>query len=507
MRNLKLKVFLIIFCAMTIASFAGTDPAYSIKIKVAGVKDSMCYLANYFGDKQYIHDSARSDAMGRYVFEGKEKLAGGIYLFVLPTRKYFEILIDHDQNFSMETDTLDLVKDMKIKGSNDNKVFYDYLNFITSKGHEVEGYKTKMNSFKSTEKADKGKSTNKDSSDYYKNKILKVDTLVDQYKKNFIKQNPDAFLTKVFNLSEEPKVPEAPILPNGRKDSTFAYHYYKAHYFDKIDFTDDRLLRTPVFHSKLSQYMKDLVMQMPDSINKEADMLVEKARVNKEMFKSIVWWITNTYETSNIMGLDAVFVHMAETYYTKDQATWVDSTQLYKIQERARTLKPLEIGKQAQYIILQDTLGQWKSLYDIKAKYTILVFWDPDCGHCQKAIPKLIKWYQVAKPYGIEIFAANSAVEEEKWKKFIREKGLNWINVADINLHNNFRHEWDIVTTPQIYVLDENKKIIAKRLDPETLADFIKRKLKEEGKDINYNDLEFLKNKKDKEDIYAPEKE
>ncbi len=498
MRNLKLKLLLIFFCAVTVASFAGNEtPAYSIKIKVAGIKDSMCYLANYFGDKQYIHDSARSDAMGRYVFEGKEKLPGGIYLFVLPSRKYFEVIIDHDFNFSMETDTVEMVKNMKIKDSKDNKLFYEYLNFINGKGHEVEGLRAKMNAYKTT---------NKDSSDFYRKKIMKVDSLVDQYKRNYMSQNKESLLTEVFQISDEPKVPEAPILPNGRKDSTFAYHYYKGHFFDNFTFNDDRLLRTPVFHAKLSQYMKDLVMQMPDSVNKEADMLVEKSKGNKEIFKYVVWWITNTYETSNIMGMDAVFVHMAETYYTKDIATWVDSVQLYKIQEAGRTKKPLLIGKQAQYIILQDSANAWHSLYDIKSKYTVLVFWDPDCGHCQKAIPKLIKWYQIAKPYGIEVFAMNTAVEEEKWKKFIREKELNWINVADINLHNNFRHEWDIVTTPQIYVLDENKKIIAKRLDPETLADFMKRKLKEDGKDINYNDLEFLKNKKDKEDIYAPEK-
>ena len=498
MINLKFKTLLVVFCAMTIASFAGNDPAYSIKIKVAGIKDSMCYLANYYGDKQYIHDSARSDAMGRYVFEGKEKLPGGIYLFVLPSRRYFEILIDHDQFFSLETDTVEMLKNMKIKDSKENKLFYEYLNFISGKGKEVEGLKTKMNAFKTV---------NKDSSDFYRKKVLKVDSLVDQFKKNFITQNPDALLTKVFNMSEDPKIPEAPILPNGRKDSLFAYHYYKGHFFDKFDFSDDRLLRTPVFHGKISQYMKDLVLQMPDSVNKEADMLVEKARANKEMFKYIVWWVTNTYETSNIMGMDAVFVHMAKTYYNKEQATWVDSTQLFKIQDRARTLDPILIGKPALYIILQDSAGKWKSLYDLKSKYTVLVFWDPDCGHCQKTMPKLQKWYQIAKNYNIEIFACNSAVEEEKWKKFIREKGLNWINVADINLHNNFRHEWDIVTTPQIYVLDENKKIIAKRLDAETLADYIKRKLHEEGKEINYNDLEFLKNKKDKEDIYAPEKE
>ncbi|MEI6815906.1 MAG: redoxin domain-containing protein [Bacteroidota bacterium] len=500
MDTLKFKAFLLLFFAFAYGAIAGNDEGYSIKIKVAGVRDSQCYLANYFGDKQYIHDSARSNPQGMYVFEGKEKLPGGIYLFVLPSHRYFEILIDKDMNFSLETDTLEMVKNMKVKGSNDNKLFYDYLNFITARGKEVEGLKTMMNSSK-----------NKDTVKFYKDKIMHVDTMVMNYKSNYIKDHPASLLSRIFDVSEDPKVPEAPILSNGRKDSLFAFNYYKSHYFDKIPFNDERLLRTPVFHGKLQTYIKDLTLQMPDSINKEADYLCEKAKANKEVFKYVVWWITNHYETSNIMGLDAVFVHMAKTYYTKELATWVDSTSLYKIQERGKTLEPLLLGKQAQYIILQDTMGEFINMHKLKSKYTVLVFWDPDCGHCQKAIPKLVKWYQIAKPLGIEIYAANTAVEEEKWKKFIREKGLNWINVADINLHNNFRHEWDITTTPQIYLLDENKKIIAKRLDPETLADFMKRKLKEDGKEINYNDLDFMKStereKTNKEKALEPKEE
>ena len=475
MNILKFKLLIIVFASTFISSFAGNDSGYNIKIKLNGIKDSLCYLANYFGDKQYIKDSARSDASGIYVFKGTEKLPGGIYLFVFPGRKFFEMVVDKEQDFTMETDTGNAIKNMKIKGSVDNKLFYDYLNFVTEKGKEVEALKPIMSS------------KNKDSVKTAKAKIIVIDSLVVNYKLDYIKKHPETMLAKVFAAAEDPKIPEIPTLPNGRKDSTFAYRYYKSHVFDKVDFSDDRILRTPVFHGKLKQYIgAELTLQTPDSVIKEADYLVEKARSNKEMFKYVVWYITNTYENSNIMGMDAVFVHMVNNYYTKDQATWVDSVNLYKIQERARILEPILIGKPAPYVILQDTAGKWKSLYDVKAKYTLLFFWDPDCGHCQKTVPKLVDFYNKNKAkYDLEVFGANTAVEEEKWKKFIRDKDLKWPNVADIKTQNNFRHEYDVSSTPQLFLLDKDKKIIAKKLDVETLEQFLKHLNHEDANDPN----------------------
>ena len=64
-------------------------------------------------------------------------------------------------------------------------------------------------------------------------------------------------------------------------------------------------------------------------------------------------------------------------------------------------------------------------------------------------------------------------IEIDKWKNYIKENELDWINVADPNLRNNFRHDFDISTTPQIFILDKEKKIIAKRLDVEQIEDFI----------------------------------
>lgn len=467
---LKKKTFIALLSLLAgINSFAGTNQEnYDISFQIKGLSGGKCMLGNHFGDKQYIQDSCIVDANGKGFFKKNKSLPGGIYLFVLPSKKYFEILLDKDQQFSFEVDTIDFIESMKVKGSEDNTLFYKYLSFITKEQKKVEPLRARY----------QDSNNSKDTADALLKRITAIDNEVRDYKVNYIKEHGTSMLASIFRATEEPEIPETPKLPNGQLDSSFAYRYYKKHFFDQVDFTDDRLLRTPIFQGKLDQYLEKLVIQIPDSINKEADYLVSLTKGNKEMFKYIVYYITSTYETSKIMGMDAVFVHMVDKYYTYDQATWMDSTAMYKIQERARILKPILIGKQCMPLNLEDTLGKFHSLYNVDAPYTILFFWDPDCSHCQKSMPKLMEVYDKLKPKGVEIFAVCTEVEVEKWKKFIREKNLKWINVGDPYLHNNFRHDFDISSTPQIFILDKNKKIIAKKLDVNQIEDFMENRMK-----------------------------
>lgn len=469
----SVTVLLMSFLLSNIHGFAAPTDAYSIKVKVHGVKDTLCYLGYHFGDKNYLKDSVKADSKGNFEFKGKEKLDGGIYLVILPGKKYFEILISKEQNFSLELDTSDFIETMKVKGSVENTMFYDYQRFIVVKGKAVDSLKTKLNAVKH----------NDDSTKLIKAKLEKIDNEVVDYKKNFMKEHPDLFLAKLFKTMQEIDIPEPPKLPDGKVDSLFRYIYYKTHFWDNIDFSDDRLVRTPLYHNKLKQYMQNMTMQIPDSINKEADFVVEKARASKDIFKYTVWYITTTYETSNMMGMDAVFVHMAEKYYTAKQAFWVDSTTLYKINDRARILKPLLIGKVAPNLTMKDTSGVYQVLHNVRAKYTILCFWDPDCGHCQKVVPKLDTLYKTIKSKGVEVFAVCTEVEMDKWKKFIREHHLNWLNVADPTFETNFRHIYDISSTPIIYILNDKKEIIAKKIGVEQINEILEMKWKENKKE------------------------
>jgi alkyl hydroperoxide reductase subunit AhpC len=98
-------------------------------------------------------------------------------------------------------------------------------------------------------------------------------------------------------------------------------------------------------------------------------------------------------------------------------------------------------------------------------------------------MPKLKDLYDKFKSKGVEVYAVDDAVEEQKWLKYIREHNLNWINVADLQTHNNFRHDYDLTSTPQIFLLDDTKTIIAKRIDVETLGDILQHKIDERKKE------------------------
>ena len=426
---------------------------YAIKIKVNGLKDTVCYLANYYGDKQYLKDTAQVDKKGNFTFEGNTKLEGGIYLIVLPGNKYFEAIITNEQHFSMETDTGNFIAQMKIKNSAENTVFYEYLQFVDVKGKLVEELKKNI-------KTDSVKVTNQ---------LIAIDKEVSDYRKNFMEVHKASFVTKVFRATNEIEVPENP----NPKDSSYAYHYYRKHFFDNIDWSDDNILRTPIFHAKLDKYINKVIPQAPDSMIIEIDKLISKAEVNKELFKYCVWYATNNSEQSKIMGMDALTIHLYKKYYMTGKAFWIDKKTSDKIKEQVEIKEPLLLGKVIPNAYLKDSTDKYQMLWDIKADYTIVFFYDPNCGHCQKEAPKLYEFFQKNKDH-VMVYAASIERKDEDWKKFItKNKYTDWLNVWDKGTHTDFRKTYDVFSTPVIYVLDKSKRIIAKRLGAEQLQDFI----------------------------------
>ena len=458
----KFSLF-IAFLTATVAAFAGGG--YEMKITIKGIQNQNVQLAYYFGDKQYIRDSAKADANGHLTFKGDEALPGGVYLAVVPSRKYFEMIVDKEQKFSMETDTSDFIANMKVKGSKDNESFYEYLNWISVRGKQMDQLRKDIDAAKGDDAKIK----------QLREEQTAIDKTVKDYKNTFIAAHPDMMLSKIFNASWEPEIPEAPILANGRKDSTFAYRYYKAHYFDKFDLKDDRLLRSPIFGNKIKQYIEKLTPQIPDSINLAAKYLISMTDDKSETFKFLVYWITNTYEKSEIMGMDAVFVYMAKNYYLTKKAYWVEDAQLVKIKERVDALEPCLLGVTANNMRLLKPDFHPIALNDIKKTYTLVYFWDPSCGHCQKVTPKLKEFYDAhKKDLDLEVLGVYIEADTTEWFKYIKEKDLNWINAADLLGTAQFRKYYDIYSTPVLYVMDRNKKIIAKRIDVEKLEDFLK---------------------------------
>jgi peroxiredoxin len=259
----------------------------------------------------------------------------------------------------------------------------------------------------------------------------------------------------------------------------YRYNFMKNHFWDNFNFARSGMIRTPLFNEKLNTYFKKMILQIPDSLLNPMIDVIERSKKDEEVYHYVFLHLLNEANQSQIMGMDKVFVTLSEKYILNNPKTWLDTSVVRKIRERVIAIKPNLIGNLAPELKLPDSEGNYYSLRQVNAKYTLLYFWEPDCSHCQKTTPSLNKdLYQVFKNKGVDIFAVLTQNNREKWMKAIQEyKIQEWTNVWDPIYSSNFRKLYDVTSTPIIYILDKNKKIVAKRLDVESSVKFLNAQL------------------------------
>lgn len=480
-------IFLVVFTSLSFLSFG-----QKLKFKIEGQKDTTIFLVKYLGKGLYYADTAEMKN-GVVEYDGA-KQEPGVLAVLLPGNKYFEFIYDN-QEINIETKAPDFVETMNVKKSEDNRVFYDYMRFLKTQREKA----NKLSEERSKLSKEDEKYTG------LTEKIKAISKEVVSYQKELVKNNEGKLVSKIVKMGIDIEVPEAPVDADGKKiDSLFAYHYYRDHYFDNIDFNDDRLVNSSVFHSRLESYFsKSMMVQHWDTIVKYAFKLCDQLDPKSKAFSYCVNWITSSYEKSNIMGMDKVFVKMGERYYcTKNSegeslATWMYDEKLEKLCEKVQANKNLVMGVKPPNLILRDTTdANWSDFYSLESEYTILYFWDPGCGHCKKTTPKMQKLYiEKFKDRNIEIFAIGKAVGEdfEAWKKFIKEHNLTFINVAVTESlfaaatkdarqfvpefttieSLNYQSTYDIFSLPRVFLLDKDKKIIGKQMSVSQLEDML----------------------------------
>jgi thiol-disulfide isomerase/thioredoxin len=450
------------------ASLAGQlKNGYEIDVTIHGLKDSTIYLAFHYGDKQYIKDTVKLDNSGRCKITGKETLPQGIYMIVLPGRKYFEILISNDQFFNIDCSYSDFFGTLKFTGSDENSAFVTYQKKWILMQQEASAIARRVQS-------------NKQNSDSLRILTIKqkaVENNMKLYLKSVISDNNGNLLAVLVKALLPIEVPEFKIpLIASNPDSLkwiWNYNYNKDHFFDNIDLKDERLLRTPILYARLEAFFSNVIIQAPDSINREIDKLIRKCESDHKVYQFVAVYLFNHFRESQIMGHDAVLVKIADDIYLSGKADWVSKEFKDDLKKQIDLIRPNLIGKKARDLVMDSYKGIFVSLYDIEKDFTILYFWEPDCGHCKEATPKLKAFYDKPKNYSMEVFAVCTTADKAKWTKYIEDNKLTWINGWDPARSSRFDYYYNVQSTPVVYILDKNKKIIAKKLAVEEISSFI----------------------------------
>jgi thiol-disulfide isomerase/thioredoxin len=471
---------------LLIAASLTAQKGYEIKVTLKPFKNQYIYLGHYSGKQYPIVDSTLVNDKSEGVFKGNQPLGGGIYIVVFPSKnKFFEMLVDKQQSFTVIADTLNLATGKKFINSTDNQLFDAYQRFMNVKGRSIDSSKRALEVAKTS--ADSARLTSN---------LQKINKEVTDYRKNVISKNPDNILAVLLHLMQEPEIPPADKHPGGKYDSTFAYRYFKNHYWDNINFWDERISRTPasLFEERLDKYFTTLVYPSSDSVNREIDWMLGYASGSKELFRFLLVKFATRYLNMKYMWEDAVFVHLFEKYFSQKDYDWLTPSGKKLITERAYSLMANIVGNPAENISLPDTTGAIRSLYSDTSRYTIVTFWDPTCGHCKETLPVLDSMYHAKwKANGVNMYAVAKETDGTKkdWLDFIRKHHIgHWTNVyyskadektrIDANIPG-YSQLYDVQTFPTVYLLDKDKRIIAKKLTWQQTDEILDMKRKASG--------------------------
>ena len=127
----------------------------------------------------------------------------------------------------------------------------------------------------------------------------------------------------------------------------------------------------------------------------------------------------------------------------------------------------LDIGKIAPNFTSTKPNGETLSLNDIKGKATIIDFWASWCKPCRRENPNVVKVYNKYHEKGLEIISVSLDRKSQKgrWLKAIEDDKLNWHHVSGLNYFNDpVAQLYNITSIPATFILDEDGRIVAKRL-------------------------------------------
>jgi peroxiredoxin len=259
------------------------------------------------------------------------------------------------------------------------------------------------------------------------------------------------------------RVYQTPFIPAGLgKEGRMTF--LKQHYFDKVDFSDTALLRSMVYVNKtiayLSIYSNNRMpqKQLEAEFIKAVTIILGAASVNPVIYKFLLDYLVGGFDKYHF---DEVITYIADNF--QDPSSCEDQTRKSALQKKLDTFKKIAIGKIAPDLTVPDLQGKPVTLAGISSEYTLVVFYATTCSHCMNMMPRLRELYENQNPKRFEVMLVSIDTSMTEWSNFIKEQKLSWINVSDLKGFNGKpADDYNIYATPTMFLLDREKKILAK---------------------------------------------
>lgn len=462
MRFKLLFVFSFLFVLASYAQSSVNNSTYQIGVRAPSKAGKTVILAQYYQGKTYCMDSAVFSSSGIAVLNPKEKLPDGQYLIYIRPDIQLELLISNEQpNIRIDIDGKDAANS-KITGSKDTQLLWEYIREVNSISEQSDALQKQL----------KAQGLSAEKKKHIETQIAALDKKQSDYVASQIKLHKDEWFATFIKGTVQVELPVKNV--KNTLDAEKNREYAKSHYFDNVSFTDPRLWRTNYFPELIDNYITNIIEQIPDTVANHASLLVGKSVGNDFCFIQMLSRLMNYSMQSKLMGMENVWAKLAEDYVFDKKNPLITMMQEVQMKDKYEPLKLNRIGMTGQNIRIADINGDTINTNDIKAEYTILYFYNPTCEHCKKITPLLRdNIYAKYKDKGLHVIAIDIDSDIDAWQNYVTtNKITDWTNCADPNYKSDFWKYYDTGSIPAIYVLDRNKKIVARKIDEQNLEKF-----------------------------------
>jgi peroxiredoxin len=413
------------------------------------------YLADFYGDKNTIIDTARADTAGRAVFMLNSSHPVGMYRVYIEPNSYFDLLFNREE-IHIETDYNDLYEGLTVHTSQENKLYYDFL-------RTRHDYRLK---FDLLAPVNDYYPPNDSFFHYARAQYIAIQADMQLFVNEIIESFPESWAARIIDI-------QRPLFYDPSMDETDRRNYKKEHFFDAFHFDHPELIRSNVYTSAAIEYMSlysnpnFTQEQLQDEFIKAVDKIMYEAMDNNLIYEFIVEYLVGGFER---YGFDKVLDYIAETY-TPEQCE--NEERKSDLQTRLEKYAELSVGKAAPEIRIPDRDGKDIRLKKIDSEYLLIVFWASWCPHCNEMLPEIHNIYQSSiNPRNMEILSISLDNEKEEWISALDAEGYTWLNASDLGGWDSpAAIAYNVYATPTMYLLDKDKTIIAKPITMKELKD------------------------------------
>ncbi len=447
----------ILFSILVVASLCLNGQTYKLSVKVTHLPHKEVYMASFYGEKTNIIDTVLPTNEGKIVFSFGPKNYDGMYRIFLDKNKFFDVIYNKE-NIEITTDYDDIYGQLQVISSLENRLYYDFLR----KGND---YRRKFDLLSPLNDY-----FPRSDSFFYEARMKYILVQADflSYIDSIVSTYPNAWSTKIIKLKK-------PLYYDPSLDEYGRNEYAIEHYFDHVDFSDVSLLRSNVYTSMAIEYLSlyknpNLTQEeLENEFIKAVDIIMAKATENSIVYESIVDYLVGGFEHFHF---DKVLDYIAQNYSPEQCENEERKTDL---QTRLEKYAELTVGKQAPTISIPDTNGVLLKLSDIKAEYTLVLFWASWCPHCAESVPKIKEIYQTIDRSKLEILGISLDKVKSEWETAIKELNLNWLNGCDMKSWDSDPVvDYNVYATPTMFLLDKDKKIVSKPITINELKEALK---------------------------------